>query len=142
MPKEPLFAFTGIFTLRSKVKFEMLSPLLIDIRVLLHEHIQTEKYGTGLQSINIKYVTAEKKHEIQTKFEKGTFYPKNENYIGFVVFGQNFASLSESDRKITIQNLLFEILADVEKKLKKHSVNFDAQSLQLDIKKAFENWIN
>jgi hypothetical protein len=59
MQKEPLFAFTGIYTLKTKIKREILVPLLMDLKQSLNRQMQSKNYN--IESIEIKYYTAEKK---------------------------------------------------------------------------------
>ncbi|GHT78547.1 hypothetical protein FACS189464_2180 [Bacteroidia bacterium] len=134
-------SFGGIFVSGSKVKSNMLFPLLRALRILFDNNLKPDLYGEGLNSIDIRYLTVEEKSEDKTHFECGIYYPKNSTYRCDIFFGNDYASFSEQERKEQIKQLVFEVLQDVKARITKRKLNYNIDLLTKDAAIEIEKWI-
>ena len=131
----------GIYPLKSKIKREMLFPLLKDLNKILNKALNADLYGSGIDIIAVNYVTAETA-ESNTRFVKGTYYPKKSEYKAEVILGEEYTASSIMERKEIIKQILLQTLEDVKLKVKKHKLNYNVDLLINEVNKEASEWVH
>ena len=134
--------FGGIYTHNSKIESKILFPMLLDLRKLFDYNLKPELYGSGINTIAIRYITAKQGEKRPTCFERGTYYPKKEAYDCDIFIGEEFAEMRENERKEQIKYMMQEILEKLKQKLKKNKQKYNIDLLATDTMREIERWIN
>ena len=134
--------FGGIYTYNSKIESKMLFPIFRDLRKLFDYNLKPDLYGNGIKSIAIRYITAEQGEKRMTCFERGTYYPKKESYDCEIFIGEEFAEMSESERKEQIKHIMQDILETLKEKLQKNKMKYYIDLLTKDTMYEIDKWIN
>ncbi len=130
----------GIYQLKSKIKREMLFPLLKDLNKILNKALNADMYGSGIDIIAVRYVTAETAKS-NTRFVKGTYYPQKSEYNTEIIFGEEYAASSIMERKEIIKQILLQTLEDVKLKVNKHKLNYNIDLLINEVNKEASEWV-
>lgn len=132
--------FGGIYTHNTKIEHKILFPMLRDLRKLFDYNLKPELYGEGINSIAIRYITAQQGETRTTCFERGTYYPKKGSYDCEIFIGEEFAEMSESGRKEQIKHIIQEILGTLKEKLKKSKQKYNIDLLTTDTMREIDKW--
>jgi len=133
--------FGGIYTHNTKVESKMLFPMLRDLRKLFDYNLKPELYGYGITNIAVRYITAQRGEKRTTCFERGTYYPKKERYECEIFIGEEFAEMSENERKKQIKCIMQEVLETLKEKLKKSKQKYNIDLLTTDTMCEIDKWI-
>ena len=132
----------GVFSLKSKIESNTLFPLLLELRKIMDENLNTERYGVSIEKISIRYNTAKPNEKTESCFLNGTYYPKTKEYKAEVFFGEEYAIATETKRKLIIEKLLLLTLDDIKRKCHTHKLNYNIDLLIDELKNETSSWVN